>query len=481
MEKLNIISGIKQYRSEVDTNFHMPGHKGKDNILGEMSENLNFYDITETLGTDNLHYPTGFLKDAMTYISKVYGSKKSYMVVNGTSCGIISAIMACTNPGDKILVQRDCHKSVYNACILGDLKLFYLYPEFNKKYGLNFSISLDKLDQMLTDNQDIKMVVLTYPTFYGICFDVKKAVEIVHKHGKILMIDEAHGSHLHFCKELLPPSAESSGADIVTQSTHKTMPCLTQGSILHIFSDRVNVNNIDTMLRMLQTTSPSYILMASIENAVHWMDEHGEERLKRNIEVFKRRTLELRNLGINVLEDDFLISEGLYDFDATRAVISMSELGITGTELQDILRYKYKIQMEFADLQYTVGYVTATDEPEDIDRLFDAVKEIYIEESKSKEKREIIQIEAFPQLQHERKMRKAFYAENILLNMDDAIGKTAAEFIIPYPPGIPLVCPGEIIVQDTIDYVKVMLENGINVNGVNKNNQVRVVKWKEDL
>ena len=481
MEKLNIISGIKQYRSEVDTNFHMPGHKGKDNILGEMSENLNFYDITETLGTDNMHYPTGFLKDAMTYISKVYGSKKSYMVVNGTSCGIISAIMACTNPGDKILVQRDCHKSVYNACILGDLKLFYLYPEFNKKYGLNFSISLDKLDQMLTDNQDIKMVVLTYPTFYGICFDVKKAVEIVHKHGKILMIDEAHGSHLHFCKELLPPSAESSGADIVTQSTHKTMPCLTQGSILHIFSDRVNVNNIDTMLRMLQTTSPSYILMASIENAVHWMDEHGEERLKRNIEVFKRRTLELRNLGINVLEDDFLISEGLYDFDATRAVISMSELGITGTELQDILRYKYKIQMEFADLQYTVGYVTATDEPEDIDRLFDAVKEIYIEESKSKEKREIIQIEAFPQLQHERKMRKAFYAENILLNMDDAIGKTAAEFIIPYPPGIPLVCPGEIIVQDTIDYVKVMLENGINVNGVNKNNQVRVVKWKEDL
>lgn len=481
MEKLNIISGIKQYRSEVDTNFHMPGHKGKDNILGEMSKNLNFYDITETLGTDNLHYPTGFLKDAMTYISKVYGSKKSYMVVNGTSCGIISAIMACTNPGDKILVQRDCHKSVYNACILGDLKLFYLYPEFNKKYGLNFSISLDKLDQMLTDNQDIKMVVLTYPTFYGICFDVKKAVEIVHKHGKILMIDEAHGSHLHFCKELLPPSAESSGADIVTQSTHKTMPCLTQGSILHIFSDRVNVNNIDTMLRMLQTTSPSYILMASIENAVHWMDEHGEERLKRNIEVFKRRTLELRNLGINVLEDDFLISEGLYDFDATRAVISMSELGITGTELQDILRYKYKIQMEFADLQYTVGYVTATDEPEDIDRLFDAVKEIYIEESKSKEKREIIQIEAFPQLQHERKMRKAFYAENTLLNMDDAIGKTAAEFIIPYPPGIPLVCPGEIIVQDTIDYVKVMLENGINVNGVNKNNQVRVVKWKEDL
>lgn len=476
MESRNIISGIKQYRSEVETNFHMPGHKGKSGLLEEIGTNLNFFDITETLGTDNLHYPTGFLNDAMNFIARTYKVKKSYMVVNGTSCGIISAIMACTNPGDKILVQRDCHKSVYNACILGDLKLYYLYPEFNKKHGLNFSISLEKLEKMLIDNPEIKMVVLTYPTFYGICFDIKKAAEIVHKYDKILMIDEAHGSHLQFCKDYLPPSAESSGADIVAQSTHKTLPCLTQGSILHICSDRVNLNNIETMLRMLQTTSPSYVLMASIENAIHWMNENGEERLKRNIEVFKRKTLELRNMGINVLEDDFLIREGCYDFDATRAVISMSELGITGTELQEILRYKYKIQMEFADLMYTVGYVTATDEVEDIERLFDAVKKIYFEENKNKDKKELIQIEPFPQLEHSMKMRKAFYAENKLLDLDECIGKTAAEFIIPYPPGIPLVCPGEIIAKDTIEYVKTMLENGINVNGVNKNNQLRVVK-----
>lgn len=476
MDKMNMISGIKKYRSEVDTNFHMPGHKGKSGILDEIGNNLNFYDITETLGTDNLHYPTGFIKDSLEYIAKSYGAQKSYMVVNGTSCGIISAITGCTNPGDKILVQRDCHKSVYNACILGDLKLDYLYPEFNKKHGLNFSISLEKLEQKLIEAPEIKMVVLTYPTFYGICFDVQKAAEIVHKYDKILMIDEAHGSHLYFCRDLLPPAAECSGADIVAQSTHKTLPCLTQGSVLHLCSDRVNVNNIETMLRMLQTTSPSYILMASIENAVHWMNQNGEERLKRNIEVFKKRTKELRDLGINVLEDDFLISEGCYDFDATRAVISMAELGITGTELQEILRYKYKIQMEFADLMYTVGYITATDEVEDINRLFDAVKEIYFEEIKKPERKELIQIEPFPQQVHSMKMRKAFYAENVLVDLDDSIGKTAAEFMIPYPPGIPLVCPGEIIVQDTIDYVKTMLEHGINVNGVDENVQVRVVK-----
>jgi len=399
MDKLNMISGIKQYRSEVDTNFHMPGHKGKSGILDEIGNNLNFYDITETLGTDNLHYPTGFIKDSLEYIAKSYGAQKSYMVVNGTSCGIISAITGCTNPGDKILVQRDCHKSVYNACILGDLKLDYLYPEFNKKHGLNFSISLEKLEQKLIEAPEIKMVVLTYPTFYGICFDVQKAAEIVHKYDKILMIDEAHGSHLYFCKDMLPPAAECSGADIVAQSTHKTLPCLTQGSVLHLCSDRVNVNNIETMLRMLQTTSPSYILMASIENSIHWMNQHGEERLKRNIEVFKRKTKELRDLGINVLEDDFLISEGCYDFDATRAVISMSELGITGTRLQEILRYKYKIQMEFADLMYTVGYITATDEVEDIERLFDAVKEIYFEEIKKQDKKRINSNRSIPSAQ----------------------------------------------------------------------------------
>jgi lysine decarboxylase len=476
MKKQNIISGIHQYRREVDINFHMPGHKGKNEPLGERGKNLSFYDLTETIGTDDLHYPTGFLKDAMTYISKVYGSKKSYLVVNGTSCGIISSILACTKPGDKILVQRDCHKSVYNASILGDLELQYIYPEFNKKHGLNLSISTDKLDQVLSSDPDIKMVVLTYPTFYGICFDVKKAAEIVHKHGKILLIDEAHGSHLQFCKDLLPLPGENSGADIVAQSTHKTLPCLTQGSVLHVCTERVNLNRIETMLRMLQTTSPSYVLMASIENAIHWMEEWGKERLKKNIEVFNERTLELRNMGINVLEQNFLKGEGVFDFDATRAVFSMSELGITGTRLQEILRYEYRIQMEFADLQYIVGYITATDEPEDIHRLFDAVREIYIKESKTKEKRDTIQIEPFPFVKQEAKMKQVFYAENTIIDIDESIGKIAAEFIIPYPPGIPLICPGELIDKNTAEYIKIMLKNGINVNGVYNNNLVRVVK-----
>ncbi len=474
IEKIELIDGIKKFRQEVKTSFHMPGHKNKPNILDEIGNNLHDYDITETLGTDNLHFPTGMIKNTLESISKSYGAKKSYIVVNGTSCGVISSIMACTSPGDFILVQRDCHKSVYNAVILGGLKVEYLYPEFNREHGLNFSVSLEKLEQMLIDYPKIKLVVLTYPTFYGVCFDIKKAAEIVHKYDKILMIDEAHGSHLNFCSKL-PPAAERSGADIVAQSTHKTLPALTQSSVLHVCSDRVDVDKLSRMLRMLQTTSPSYILMASVQRAVEYMDKYGEERLSKNIEMFRIKTKELRDLGVNVLTDEFLKENGCHAFDETRAVISLNDVGITGKELETILREKYKIQMEMSDLMYAVGYITAADDPEDIERLFDSVKEIYLDAKNDDSQNSRVYIEEFPHLTQEISMKNAFYSDNELVTTEESVGRISSDFIIPYPPGIPLICPGEIIKEETIEYAKSILANNINVNGI-ENNKLRVVK-----
>ncbi len=473
-KRINLIEGIKKFRDEVDISFHMPGHKNKPNILDEIGNNLYRYDITETIGTDNLHFPTGMIKNTLEDIGESYGSQKSYIVVNGTSCCVISSIMACTSPGDFILVQRDCHKSVYNSVILGGLKVEYLYPEFNKEYGLNFSVSLEKLEQMLINYPKIKMVVLTYPTFYGVCFDIKKAADIVHKYGKILMIDEAHGSHLNFCSKL-PLAAERSGADIVVQSTHKTLPALTQSSVLHVCSDRVNLEKLERMMRMLQTTSPSYILMASVQNAVEYMDKFGEERLTKNIEMFRKKTSELRELGVNVLTDDFLKEHGCFAFDETRAVVSMNEVGITGKELETILREKYKIQMEMSDMMYSVGYITAADDPEDIEKLFDSVKEIYLEAKSKGLSHSKVVIEEFPQLTQEISMKNAFYSDNELVLAEESIGRISSDFIIPYPPGIPLICPGEIIKKETIDYAKSIIENGINVNGL-EDNKLRVVK-----
>lgn len=475
IEKIELIDGIKKFRQEVQLSFHMPGHKNKPTILKEIGDNLHEYDITETIGTDNLHFPTGMIKNTLESIAKSYGAKKSYIVVNGTSCGVISSIMACTSPGDFILVQRDCHKSVYNAVILGGLKVEYLYPEFNRDHGLNFSVSLEKLEQMLIDYPKIKLVVLTYPTFYGVCFDIKKAAEIVHKYGKILMIDEAHGSHLNFCSKL-PPAAERSGADIVAQSTHKTLPAMTQSSILHVCSDRVDTEKVSRMLRMLQTTSPSYILMSSTQRAVEYMDKYGEERLCNNIEMFRIKTKELRDLGVNVLTDDFLKENGSHAFDETRAVVSLNDVGINGKELEVILREKYKIQMEMSDLMYVVGYITAADEPEDIARLFDSVKEIYLDAKNSNKESSRVFIEEFPRLTQEISMKNAFYSESELVSTEDSIGRISADFIIPYPPGIPLICPGEIIKEETIDYAKSILANKINVNGIDDNNMLRVVK-----
>ena len=473
-EKINLIEGIRKFNSEVETSFHMPGHKNKSNIIDDIGNNLYRYDITETIGTDNLHFPTGMIKNTLEDIADSYGAKDSFIVVNGTSGGVISAIMACTSPGDFILVQRDCHKSVYNAVILGGLKVEYLYPEFNREYGLNFSISIEKLEKMLIEYPKIKLVVLTYPTFYGICFDIKKAAEICHKYGKILMIDEAHGSHLNFCS-MLPPAAERSGADIIAQSTHKTLPALTQSSVLHICSDRVDVERVRRLLRMLQTTSPSYILMASVQNAIDYMNKNGEERLCKNVEVFRKKTEELRKIGVHVLTEEFLKEHGCYDFDETRAVVSLNDVGITGKELETILREKYKIQMEMSDMMYTVGYITAADDPEDIEKLFDAIKEIYLEAVKNGNKASKVYMEEFPKLTQEMSMRNAFNSQSELVTTEESIGRISSDFIIPYPPGIPLICPGEIIKEETIEYAKEILDNGINVNGI-ENNMLRVIK-----
>lgn len=474
MKKLMIIDGIEQYRNEVDVSFHMPGHKNKINILNNIGDNLYRYDITETKGTDDLFFPKSIIKNTLDYIKESYNVRKSYMVVNGTSCSVIASIMSCTNPGDCILVQRDCHKSAYSAIILGDLEVKYIYPNFNENYGLNCSINLENLELILKESPKIKAVLLTYPTFYGVCFNIKKAAQIVHKYNKVLIIDEAHGSHLNYSNSL-PISAESSGADIVAQSTHKTLPAMTQCSVLHVCSDRINIDKLEKMLRLLQTSSPSYILMSSIHNAIEYMNTCGENRLEENINMFKHKVKEAKKLGITVLTKELVNKIGCYDFDESRVVVSLNNVGITGTELENILRQKYKVQVEMSDLMYIIGYITAADEPNNIEYLFNSIIEIYLKNKVKFSKNNKVIIKEFPELKQQITIKKAFYLDSELILLDESIGRLASDFIIPYPPGIPLVCPGEKIEKYVVDYIKIMLQSGINVNGI-ENNRLRVVK-----
>lgn len=276
--------------------FHMPGHKR--NIEDGVSPFS--YDITEIDGFDNLHNPQGILKIAMEEAADFYGTDKTYYLVNGSTCGLLSAICGVTSRGDKILVARNCHKAVYNAIYLNELTPVYINPEYIEMYGINGGISPEAVQYGLAENPDIKAVIITSPTYEGVVSDVQRIAEIVHKKGIPLIVDEAHGAHfgLHKC---FPQSAVKLGADIVIQSVHKTLPSLTQTALLHIRSDIVNVSEVERFLHIYQSSSPSYVLMSSIDECINKLKSDGlflfEPYVKR-LEVMLTHEKQLTHLKI---------------------------------------------------------------------------------------------------------------------------------------------------------------------------------------
>lgn len=461
---------LKKYSDAGTARFHMPGHKGISSCLEEVLLLEN--DVTEVEGLDNLHHPTGVIKDLLENISKVYDSYRTFISTNGSTSSLQSAILGVTKPGEGILVDRNCHKSVYNAMILGDLDPVYLMPEYDDKSGQSWIKDMDSLEDAIRSNGNIKAVVLAHPTYFGICCNMKKIVELVHRYKKILIVDEAHGSHLKFCREL-PESALDLGADIVIQSTHKTLPSLTQSSLLHVKNEKY-VERIGEMLSMMMTSSPSYLMMASIEASVDMMVEEGSERLKRNMVHVKKMVRKYSNAGRIFKGRDYFISRGVYDFDDTRLLFKTSDISIKGREAESILRKEYNLQVEMADINYINAFMTVCDELEDIEMLFKAVDEMVLKYgSISSGERDIEEIERRPSCPMEcpeiiMNIRKAFYSQKFSVDINEAVGKICGSHIIPYPPGIPLLCPGEMISREMVKKILEMNDSNIEVIGMDE-------------
>ncbi|HCX04342.1 MAG TPA: arginine / lysine / ornithine decarboxylase, partial [Clostridiales bacterium] len=266
---MEFYKGLLKAAEKDSYRYHMPGHKGKKDIFGDFEKNIVGIDFTEVEGTDNLHNPQGIIKDLQKRLSEIYGTRKTYVLINGSTVGLQSAILSQTVPKDKIIIQRDCHKAVYNSIILGDLNQEYIWTNFNKDIGIKEPVNIDSFEKQIK-NSGVKVVVVTYPTYYGICSDIEKIAQITHDNNALLIVDEAHGAHLKFSKKL-PKPAEELGADIVVQSLHKTLPAFTQTSALHVCSDRVDIQRLESFLKMLQSSSPSYVLMASVDKALDYM------------------------------------------------------------------------------------------------------------------------------------------------------------------------------------------------------------------
>ena len=450
--------------------FHVPGHKrgkGVDKEFYDFMGNGPFsMDVTIFKMVDGLHQPKSCIKEAQELAADAYGVKKSFFAVNGTSGAIQAMIMSVMKAGDKILVPRNVHKSVSAGIILSGSEPIYMNPEIDEELGIAHGVRPQTVENMLKQHPDIKAVLIINPTYYGVATDIKKIADIVHSYDIPLIVDEAHGPHLHFHDDL-PISAVDAGADMCTQSTHKIIGAMTQMSLLHVNSDRIDVNKVQQILSLLHTTSPSYPLMASLDCARRQIATEGTALLDKAIKLAKRFRSEVNKIpGMSCFGEEIVGREGVFAFDPTKVTVTAKELGLTGAELETLLVDDYNIQMELSDFYNVLGLITIGDTDESIDKFIEALKDIsnrYYGKG-NKIKRNIIRMPGIPE--QVLIPREAFYSEKNTIPFKESAGKICGEMIMAYPPGIPIITPGERITEEIIEYVEDLKEAQLHIQGM---------------
>ncbi|MGI6733275.1 MAG: aminotransferase class I/II-fold pyridoxal phosphate-dependent enzyme [Anaerovoracaceae bacterium] len=496
---LRITEFLLRHADSGAVSFHMPGHKGsgiyKRLGYGEFLNKIMDCDITEIPGADNLFQAEGIIKAVQDKYRELYDVSHSYLLINGTSGGIIASILAAVPVGGQLILARNCHKSVFNALTLGGIRPVYAYPDLIPEYGISGEITSEEIEKCLRENPDAAAVILPSPNYYGVCSDIAAIAEVVHRYDKVLIVDQAHGAHLKFFEKDMPLAAEEAGADITINSIHKTLASFTQSAVLNLNSDRVDRYVLEDKLQAIQSTSPSYLLMASLDINASILDFHGPTLMKEwaeNLDYFYEETAKLsipydssesRRCGLNFLTD-------LKNFDRSKINIDSSGLAMTAAQLEEALMAR-GIFPELTTGNILMLMTGIGNTRKDYERLLDALKQItqerlqqletssasasggkdaFISGSSSSLPHSLASLPPTPkkaQLFDIPKNRKR-------IPLAEAEGKICASSIIPYPPGIPLVCPGEILEADTIAYVKALRDAGEKVIGVNEKGEVAV-------
>ena len=491
-----LLERLTEYAGSDAYPFHMPGHKRReipDGIPGGFPDPYGI-DITEIDGFDNLHHAEGILKDAMETVAAIYGADRSWYLVNGSTCGILSAVFATTENGGKILTARNCHKAVYHAICLNRLEAEYLHPEEITEFRINGGIRAEDVRKALEKDAmrcagnsgdvrgkitKIQAVLITSPTYEGVVSDIRAIADAAHEYGIPLIVDEAHGAHLEYADQChsFPKSALEYGADIVIQSLHKTLPCFTQTAILHVKGKLVDQDRISRYLSMFQTSSPSYLFMAGMERCIRYMDGDGRNemiRYEKRLERFMERMEGLQVL--EVLDREIC---GKYrtvaGWDPSKIVVStMRAEDFHGEELAETLRRKYHLEMEMTAPEYVIAMTSLMDTEEGFERLGTALLEIdgvlrRRMESGRKEKAASETPEGLEsKLSHPvRRMLicEAMNADTERTALQDTVGKVSAEFVYLYPPGIPIIAPGEVFTDAIVEKIMAYKAAGLLVQG----------------
>jgi arginine decarboxylase len=451
--------------SYADDNYypmHMPGHKRNTFML--QMDNPYRIDITEIEGFDNLHQSEGILKNLSQRLSRLYGAAASYPLINGSTAGILAAISAAANIGDEVLIARNSHKSVYHAAILRGLKPVYCYPPMISRLPIYGGITPEAVEEIFINKPGIKAVVITSPTYEGVVSDIKSISEVVHRNNAILVVDEAHGAHFGF-HENFPQTAVRLGADIVIQSLHKTLPAFTQTAVLHCNREDLN----DRLLRFLaiyQSSSPSYVLLAGIDRCITMLENQGEELFQAFDEKLEKFYQSLTGLeALKVVDGQCVGVDGVYDLDPSKITIIIKDPGLSGHQLQQILRKKYHIEIEMATPNYVLGMTSICDVKVGFNRLADALLEI---DKEFEESHNTIHHEEMKEIKPEQMLtpQEASELKTEKIKLSKSEGRISAVFICLFPPGSPLLVPGERINDELLKYLNWIKKEGITITGL---------------
>ena len=473
---MTLLEHLEKYNDKKITPFHMPGHKRNTHISDYLKKLGVEYDFTEISSMDDLHEPQGIIKECQQNAKSLWNSEHSYFLVNGSTSGIMAGIRACTHTNDRILVARNCHKSVYNAIELCNLIPKYILPDMLEELPVYSSVNPQAVYNVLNENfskgEKISLIVLTSPTYEGIISNIKQITEIAHSFGIPVLVDEAHGSHLDI-SEFFTGGAVKAGADIVVQSLHKTLPSLTQTAIVHLNSKIIKPEQLQRQLSIFQTSSPSYLLMSSIDCCIHFVQENKNlfNNWNNNLVYFKNRIASLKNLSILA----YTTPKKFYAFDNSKIVISTVGTTINGSQLMNILRTQYKIELEMCSADYVIAMTSIADTKEDFETLATALLEI--DKNISTINRDILSatISELPPVS--KTIQNALYGKSQLVDISYSIGKISAEYIWVYPPGIPIITPGEKITEDTVNVIETAIENNLNLQKTtsDKLNEISVI------
>lgn len=475
--KAPIYEALEEFKEMRIVPFDVPGHKrGKGNreLLNFLGEKCLSVDVNSMKPLDNLCHPIGVIKEAEALTAEAFGAENAFFMVGGTTSCVQAMILSSLKRNDKVILPRNVHRSVINALILCGAAPIYINPQTNDRLGIPLGMNIDEVKAVISSHSDAKAIFVNNPTYYGICSDLKEITKIAHEHNMLVLVDEAHGTHFYFSEEL-PVSAMAAGADMAAVSMHKSGGSLTQSSLL-LCGRNVNADYVRQIINLTQTTSGSYLLLSSLDISRKNLALHGKEIFSKVCELTSYARTEINRIGDYYAYGKELINGGsIFDFDTTKLSVNTLDIGLAGIEVYDLLRDEYDIQIEFGDLGNILAYVSIGDNYKNIERLIGALSEIRRIHKKDKVslmKHEYINPSVLMPPQ------QAFYSEKKSVELTSAVGEICGEFVMCYPPGIPILAPGELITHDIADYIKYAKEKGCSLTGTEdmEVNRLNIVK-----